>query len=456
MKLSKILYTCIFTFSLSYISISCEKLIEVDMPNNQIASNEVFQDLQTANSALSALYADVMTNSAISGVNLDAALGVYTDELDEFSPTITPTRELYLNQQTDTNQTVYNIWVSSFKHIYTANSIIEGVDKSTGISLSDKKYLKGEALFIRTLMFFYLNQLYGNIPYPETTDYTTNQIIEKTPSNEVLEKMKYDLVQVLTLLQDDYRNAERIYPNKMAARLLLAKIYMAQQQWTLAEQILKEITQSSIYLMETDISKVFQKSGKHILWQLKPANNTSLKQATLYYFSNSKPSSYALSKNLANSFTSNDLRKQNWMSLVSYNGESWYRSEKYKNRDNNNTNEYSIIFRIEEPYLLLAETLANQNKLTEGLNYLNTIRQRAGLTVLSNLNHADLLSEILLEDKREFFTETGHRFLDLKRMGKLNILLNVKPNWKDFYNLWPIPQNELLLNSNLKPQNTGY
>lgn len=426
------------------------------MPNNQIASNEVFQDLQTANSALSALYADVMANSPISGVNLDAALGVYTDELDEFSPTITPTRELYLNQQTDTNQTVYNIWVSSFKHIYTANSIIEGVDKSTGISLSDKKYLKGEALFIRTLMFFYLNQLYGNIPYPETTHYTTNQIIEKTPSNEVLKKMKYDLVQVLTLLQDDYRNAERIYPNKMAARLLLAKIYMAQQQWTLAEQILKEITQSSTYLMETDITKVFQKSGKHILWQLKPANNTSLKQATLYYFSNAKPSSYALSKNLANSFTSNDLRKQNWMSLVSYNGESWYRAEKYKNRDNNNTNEYSIIFRIEEPYLLLAETLANQNKLTESLNYLNTIRQRAGLTVLSNLNQADLLSEILLEDKREFFTETGHRFLDLKRMGKLNILLNVKPNWKDFYNLWPIPQNELLLNSNLKPQNTGY
>lgn len=456
MKISKIIYTFIFTFSLSYISISCEKLIEVDMPNNQIASNEVFQDLQTANSALSALYADVMANSPISGVNLDAALGVYTDELDEFSTTITPTRELYLNQQTDTNQAVYNIWVSSFKHIYTANSIIEGVDKSTGISPSDKKYLKGEALFIRTLMFFYLNQLYGDIPYPQTTDYITNQIIEKTPSNEVLEKMKYDLEQVLTLLKDDYRNAERIYPNKMAARLLLSKIYMAQKKWTQAEQMLKEITQSSIYLMETDISKVFQKSGKHILWQLKPANSTSLKQATLYYFSNAKPSSYALSKNLVHSFTSNDLRKQHWMSLVSYNLENWYRAEKYKNRDNTNTNEYSIIFRIEEAYLLLAETLAQQNKLSEGHTYLNAIRQRAGLAPLSNLNEPNLLEEILSENKREFFTETGHRFLDLKRMGKLNTLLNVKPNWKDFHNLWPIPQNELLLNSNLKPQNTGY
>ncbi|WP_238592845.1 RagB/SusD family nutrient uptake outer membrane protein [Chryseobacterium kwangjuense] len=428
----------------------------MDLPNNQIASNEVFQDLQTANSALAALYADVMANSPISGVNLDAALGVYTDELDEFSLTITPTRELYLNQQTDTNQTVYNIWVSSYKHIYTANAILEGVDKSTGLTVSDKKYLKGEALFIRTLMFFYLNQLYGDIPYPETTDYTINQSIKKIPSNDALDKMKNDLDLALTLLQDDYRNAERIYPNKMTARLLLAKIYMEQQHWIQAEQLLKEITQSPMYMLEPDITKVFHKSGKHILWQLKPANSTSLKQATLYYFSNAKPNSYALSNSLVSSFPSSDLRKQHWMGIVSYNGETWYRAEKYKNRDNTNTNEYSIIFRLDEAYLLLAESLARQNKLTEGLIYLNSIRQRAGIVPLSNLNQTDLLNEILLEDKREFFTETGHRFLDLKRMGKLNTLLNVKSNWKHFHNFWPIPQNELLLNSNLKPQNTGY
>ncbi|AZA84527.1 RagB/SusD family nutrient uptake outer membrane protein [Chryseobacterium indologenes] len=456
MKNFKYLYTCILASFSLYFSISCEKLIDVDLPNNQIASNEVFQDLQTANAALSALYADVMSNSPISGVNLDAALGVYTDELDEFSTTITPTRELYLNQQTDTNQTVYNIWVSSFKHIYTANAIIEGVDKSNGISMSDKKYLKGEALFIRTLMFFYLNQLWGDIPYPETTDYTINQILNKTPSNDALKKMVEDLQQVLTLLQDDYRNAERIYANKMTARLLLAKIYMAQKNWNQAEQLLKEITQSSLYQIETDITKVFQKSGKHILWQLKPINNASLKQATLYYFSNAKPSSYALNMNLVNSFNSNDLRKQHWMASVSYNGSIWYRAEKYKNRDNTNANEYSIIFRVEEAYLLLSESLAQQSKLTEGLIYLNSIRQRAGLAALTNLSQADLLNEILLEDRREFFTETGHRFLDLKRMDKLNLLSTAKPNWKDFHKLWPIPQNEILLNLNLKPQNNGY
>lgn len=452
MKIFKIIYIillfCVFS--------SCEKLLEADIPNNQIASEEVFGNLQTANAALSGLYADVMANSPISGVNLDAALSAYTDELQEFSPTITPTKELHLNQQTDTNSTIYNIWVSAYKHIYTSNAILEGVDKSSGISASDKKYLKGEALFIRTLMLFYLNQLFGDIPYPESTDYTKNQSISKTASGMVLQKMELDLGQVLDLLQDDYRNSERIYPNKMAARLLLAKIYMAQQRWSEAETKLKEIIQSGLYLLEPDITKTFQKSGKHILWQLKPINNTSLKEATLYYFSNSKPSTFALNPDLVNSFSSNDLRRQFWMAAVNYNGETWYRAEKYKNRNNTNTNEYSIILRLEEVYLLLAETLAQSNKLSESFTYLNPIRQRAGLTVLSNLNQQDLLKEILMEDRREFFTETGHRFLDLKRMDKLLFLSNVKPNWKAYHNLWPIPQNELLLNPNLNPQNPGY
>ncbi|WP_353151604.1 RagB/SusD family nutrient uptake outer membrane protein [Chryseobacterium sp.] len=436
--------------------ISCEKLIDVDLPNNQIATKEVFDDLQTANAALAGLYAGVMASSPISGANLDAALGVYTDEMGEYSNNITPTKELYLNQQIDTNTTVYSIWIDAYKHIYTANSILTGVENSSGILASDKKYLKGEALFIRTLLFFYLNQLYGDIPYPVSTDYNVSQIIKKTSSADALDQMEEDLTQVMSLLSDDYRSSERIYPNKMAARLLLAKVYMAKHDWNNAEVLLKEIIQSPFYQIENDITKVFQKTGKHILWQLKPANNKSLRQATSYYFNNTRPNLYALNEDLVNSFLNGDLRKQQWIAMVNFNGDTWYRVQKYKNRDNTNTSEYSIVFRLEEVYLLLAETLAQQNKLTDAYPYLNSIRQRAGLPPLNSLNKEQLLNEILLENKHEFFVEMGHRFLDLKRMGRLNTLVAIKPNWKDFHQLWPIPQKEILLNANLKPQNPGY
>lgn len=446
----------IITILIFALLISCEKLIEVDVPNNQIESTQVFENLSTANAALAALYADVMKSSPVSGANLEAYLSVYTDELDEYSTTATPTRELYLNQQIDTNTLVNDVWATSYKHVYTANAIIEGVENSAGLLSTDKKYLKGEALLIRTLIFFYLNQIYGDIPYPETTDYTVNQVIKKAPSVEVLIKMENDLILVSSLLQDDYRNAERIYPNKMVAKLLLAKIFMDKQEWTKAEILLKEISSFPLYQLETDINKVFQRTGKHILWQLKPANSTSLRQATTYYFANANPNLYALNEGLVQSFLSTDLRKQNWITQVSHNGNSYYRVQKYKNRDNTNTNEYSIIFRLEEVHLLLAETLGQQNKIQEALPYINSVRQRAGLSSLPNISKEQFLNEVLLENRKEFFAEMGHRFLDLKRMSKLNTLSGVKPNWKNYHSLWPIPQKEILLNANLQPQNSGY
>lgn len=437
--------------------ISCEKLIDVEIPNNQIDRETVFKDVQTANSALAALYADVMKSSPIAGGDLEAYLSTYTDELDDYTPFASDSRDIFLNQQSDANSMVYNVWAGAYKHIYTANSILEGVAQSSAIGTADKNRLKGEAMLIRTVMFFYLYQLYGDIPYPESTDYKINNSIQKTASSVVLSNMERDLTEVALLLELNYRDAERIYPNKMVPKLLLAKIYMAKQEWNKAEVILKEIIQSPLYQMEADINKVFLKTGKHILWQLKPHNNASLRQATGYYFTNSAPNTYALSASLMNTFHMNDLRKQNWTAPVVFNGKTYYRVEKYKNRNNTNTNEYSIVFRIEEVNLLLAEVLTQQNKITEALPYVNATRQRAQITPLTIPIAKDiLLDEILLENQREFFTEDGHRFLDLKRVGKLNTLLTTKLNWKDFHQLWPVPQKEILLNANLKPQNYGY
>ena len=74
----------------------------------------------------------------------------------------------------------------------------------------------------------------------------------------------------------------------------------------------------------------------------------------------------------------------------------------------------------------------------------------------SPLSKDDLLTEIALENRKEFFAEMGHRFFDLKRMNRLQNLQAVKTNWKAYHQFWPIPQKELLLNKNLNPQNAGY
>lgn len=439
---------------------ACENLIEVGYPTNQLGTPQVFESVQTANAALSGLYASLRDESVIAGAHYYSAstlLASYTDEVDCYTNDQNGVMDIYQNQQQESNTVVASIWTKAYSQVYYANSIIQGVEQSATLNDQDKKRIKGEALFLRSVIYFYLQQLFGDIPYTGSLDYEYNRTLSKTEASDVLVMLEDNVTEAAGLLEDEYRDAERIYPNRKAAQLLLARIYLLRNEWAQAESVAKTILASPLYEFQTDINEVFHKSGKHILWQLKPQNSgDATQEAAFYYFSGAAPKVYALTVDLVNAFSDEDIRKQQWMSKVTNSGNTWYRSYKYKNLAGANTNEYSIIFRLEELYFIMAEVLAKQNRMDEALPYLNAIRERAGLSALASLSGEGFIDELLAEKRREFFTESGHRFIDLKRLSRLDALSSLKPNWKDSKHVWPLPQNEMLLNPNLAPQNTGY
>ncbi|MNU15315.1 SusD family protein [compost metagenome] len=442
----------------TWTAVSCEKILDVETPENLIDHSKVFEDVQTSNAALAGVYAGTRDNSLLAGDRSGMLLGVYADDLDSYAiSSVNSTYDLYKCTHLANNAMVGTAWTGSYQQVFYANAVLEGIEDAVKIPVAERNRIKGEALFLRSLHFFYLQQVYGDIPYPVTTNYYINQIIERTETTEVLERLAIDLQEAAGLLKDDYSNAERIFVNRKTVEALLAKVYMTQGKFAMAETVLKSIVESPLYVFETDINKVFLKSGKHILWQLKPRNaGDATREASIYYFLGVAPASYALTQDLINKFSSVDQRKTKYMASVTVGSNTWYRAEKYKVRSNNTT-EYSIVFRLEEIYFLLAETLVRQNKITEALPYVDAIRLRAGTPALStSITQAQLLDEILLESRREYFTEMGYRFMALKRFGKLNILQALKPDWKAYHQLWPIPQQELQLNPKLNPQNTGY
>lgn len=443
---------------LPFILSSCEKLIDVEMPANQIESEAVFADAQTADAALAGVYAGLWSSSPISGDKLSVMLSLYTDDLDFYATASTNgMMEVYTNQLIQNNAIVYGQWSTAYQYIYSCNAIIEGCSQSLTLGEDAKKRIIGEALSLRSVLFFYLQQLFGDIPYPTSTDYKVNQALSKKTRDEVLQLLETDLSKSADALSDTYRNTERIYVNKKVVQLFLAKVFMLEKKYDQAESIFKTIINSGMYQIQNDLTKTFKKSGTNILWQLKPTNTSDpTKEVLAYYFDYIPPYNYALSNNLINIFSSSDQRKQNWTLPVTVAGTTWYRANKYKNHANN-SDEYSIVCRIEEVYLLLSEALTQQNKISEALPYLNATRLRSGLTAIAEpISKENLLDEILGENRKEFFTETGHRFFDLKRLNKLDALTTTKPNWKSYFSLWPIPEKELLLNPNLNPQNNGY
>ncbi|MBW8324314.1 MAG: RagB/SusD family nutrient uptake outer membrane protein [Prolixibacteraceae bacterium] len=439
---------------------SCEALVEVDNPTNQLGTSQVFEDAQTANAALAGLCAGLRDQSLVSGAGYYTAgtlAASYAGDLDCYNNDQNGIMDIYLNQQQQTNTVIANLWNTAYTQVYYANAIIRGAENSTALSAGDRTRLKGEALLVRSLLYFYLQHFFGDIPYTASTDYGHNRDLSKTGAKALLELLEIDLKEAVSLLEDNYRDAQRIYPNRKVAELVLAKVYLSQQKYQQAEQLALGILQSPLYHFQPDLNEVFHKTGSHILWQLSPQNSgDATKEASFYYFSGAAPHAYTLTPDLVSCFADGDLRKQSWMALASFNGDSWYRPNKYKNLSGTNTNEYSVVFRLEEVYFILAEALAKQNRTGEALPYLNATRERAGLTALNSLSTEDFMNELLAEKRREFFTEFGHRFFDLKRLGRLDELKTVKPNWESFKSLWPLPQKELLLNTSLYPQNPGY
>ena len=116
------------------------------------------------------------------------------------------------------------------------------------------------------------------------------------------------------------------------------------------------------------------------------------------------------------------------------------------------------LFRVAEAYLTRAEANYRLGN-AEALNDINTLRERANAQPLNSLSESDLIDEWC----REFYFE-GRRRSDLIRFGLFTSGSYVW-DWKggayagtgvqSFYNLYPIPANELAANANMT-QNPGY
>src|SRR5690606_17373452 len=98
--------------------------------------------------------------------------------------------------------------------IYAANLIIEGTEKSSYLTEEQKNQIIGEALFVRAMIHFYVMNLFGDIPYIKTSDYTQNIDVSRMPENEVYIEISTDLIQAKGLLTESYSSSERIRPNK--------------------------------------------------------------------------------------------------------------------------------------------------------------------------------------------------------------------------------------------------
>ncbi|MGC1632267.1 MAG: RagB/SusD family nutrient uptake outer membrane protein, partial [Gelidibacter sp.] len=118
------------------------------------------------------------------------------------------------------------------------------------------------------------------------------------------------------------------------------------------------------------------------------------------------------------------------------------------------------VLRYADVLLMKAEALNELGQTTDAKNYLNMVRNRAGLSdIQAGLNQTQFRDAVLKERRMELAFE-GQRWFDLIRVNKgqfgLDFLHSIgKNNASQKHLLFPVPQIEIDRNPNLT-QNPGY
>lgn len=433
--------------------------IEVDTPSHLLSGENVYTDAKTVEAAMIAIYANLRDSGLLTGTpqGISTLMGNYADELDYYSAIRLAEEPFNKNSLSAAEPTIAELWNGAYNQIYQANAILEGVRDSRFFTVEEQNQFTGESLFVRALIHFYLVSLYGDIPYITTTNYLENKIVSRMPEQEVYSAIVEDLMAAQELLPEMDVTAQHLRPNKYTALALLARVHLYTNNWELANQYSSVVIDNNGW--EENIENVFLNTSSSTLWQFSPneeGGNTL--EANTFIILSAPPSERALSNRVVEAFEAEDLRRAHWVGEISDGTTTWFFPYKYKvGLGAGTSQEYSIVFRMAEQYLIRAEARTMLGDLAGAQTDINKIRNRAGLADTSAFSEAELLKAIRQERQVELFTEFGHRFFDLKRWGLLDEFLNgVKPGWNATDRVLPLPEKELLVNPNLQPQNDGY
>ena len=354
---------------------------------------------------------------------------------------------------------LYNRWSKSYITLNKINfliKVIEGSPDSANFNTT-----KGEALYARALIYYYLVTRWGGVPILTSQTY---EVIPRSTESQVWTQIKNDLLQAESLVAGPSNTS--FYITKPAVWALQARVFLATGQKTDAVTYCDKILALNNYTISSDtdsFSAIWSAGGasKEIIFAL--ANNNSSNPHLFYQSVNDIDGSwnYSATDQIFNNLYSNsplamgDKRKAAVFSSAST------RIIKFPNGVNgqqlaptSNANFTPIVIsRISEIYLIKAEAQGGGSSSAATLTSYFAARYAVppSQSVISALSPIEFQNMILDERQREFYGE-GFRWYDIKRTGRTDLLTTLAGRTYLLY--YPIPQLEIDLGG--YTQNPGY
>ena len=450
---------------------SCEDRLDV-VPEDQVASNTVFNSLATINGTVVGIYSKNQSGDLNGMAQL---MGDFMADDVNFVGSFPSLQEIDEFQTLATNTSIDNIWLDGYELIGAANNVIQNlppVTDITGLDEATKAQFVAEAKFLRAVTYLKLVNLFAqpyqfaqgsNLGVPlvlqpfEGGDISAFQL-ERSSVNEVHAQIQQDLLEAIPdLPAETWVRAE-----SGAAMALLARLYLYREQWSQAAEMANQVIGSGNYALAGtyDFYDDNPGSSEHIFVVVNTPTDGPQEAAgsdeVYVNFYNPAPGGRGdapFSQDLLDAFAAEpgDLRFTTLsQAATDAGGNDTFFTLKYPDVVNNASD--GMVLRITEMYLIRAE--ANLRGGTSigatPLEDINLLRDRAGLGPLGTVD----LDAILNERRKELCFE-GHRRMDLLRNNR-NLRPGGGPESEPGANkvIFPIVEDETTNNPNIT-QNPG-
>ncbi len=476
-KKFKIFKVIIVSFSLLLFVPSCTDWLDIE-PENDLIEDEFWTKTEDVEGVLAAMY-DAFRETTVESLIWGELRG---DMMEITGNVLADYQRIAQSDITSTNPKIN--WKNYYKTINLANTLMYFstmvLDKDKTFTERMKQAIDAEAVFLRSLCYFYLVRLWKDVPLvlnPSISD-TVDLFLPKSTEHVVLNQLIEDLkVAKDKAYTTEFINDLPFYKgraNKFSIMALIADIYLWQQKYQECINYCDSIINTKMFELES-YNTWFElyypgNSMKESIFEIQYNTAYTAQENKMYdnLVAVGGGGDMRATQNLRVLYEINDIRKCSPTRIAD---PEW----KYAGRDLSGGSRIQtekdanfIYYRYAEILLFKAEAKIELGDVQAANDILFEITQRAGSTFQASVDKNELRDYVLEERAREFAAE-GKRWFDILRYAKrdnfkrkqyiINMVLGnagvkerqvLKTRVYDTMSYYlPIPEDELIYNQNL-------
>ena len=409
---------------------SCQDYLTV-APENDLIKEKFWTKTADVNSALAASY------NALRKASLQSLVfgEVRADLVNFTGGSFADYAKIGQSNISPTNSVVN--WKAYYSAINLANTVMfydkEVFQKDKTFTQEMMDAVDAEALFIRSLSYFYLIRLWKDVPLvlEASISDTTNLYLPKSPEKVVVKQIIDDLLKAKDMAYtDEFKGSAYFYgrANKYAIMALLADVYLWDEQYQKCYEYCDALINSGNYALESSetMFNVYYPGNSPVESIIEIQYNDALdnQENPIYYElvpisggGGGEPDA----KNVAMLMDKEDFRNfQGKGSVWKYRGKDAFGLVP---RAQTERDAHWNIYRYADILLMKAEAAIELDKFDEANNLIRETMLRAGMPYEENFDKVVLRKALLDEKGREFLFE-GKRWFDLLRAAKRNKFQN--------------------------------